>query len=260
MLRPEILGNAACTQCHGEILNDLEAHTKHPAESAGSQCLDCHMPRIVYGILNVHRSHRIENPDPARDVESGRPHACTLCHWDKSPGWATTALQDLWGLESVEPKERHDRAPLELADGVATLHAGDAVQRSVLVAALGRGLGRLLPAEAHLRAQHLALTCGDAYPNIRWLARRSLLQLDQQAHLGLTSVLESWDAGSPDGRREVVAELLERLREQAPMDRGQLQDWEQDGSILLGSDGFVDVERVKALLDLQTDRVISIGE
>ena len=49
----------------------------------GGRCVGCHMPRIVYGVLDVHRSHRIEVPDPARAAAAGRPDACTGCHVER---------------------------------------------------------------------------------------------------------------------------------------------------------------------------------
>ena len=46
-----------------------EARSRHSHHAGRSQqsrgtCIDCHMPRVVYGVLDVHRSHRIEVPDP----------------------------------------------------------------------------------------------------------------------------------------------------------------------------------------------------
>ena len=38
--------NAACTQCHQQFATPVQLveHTKHPAESTGSLCYNCHMP------------------------------------------------------------------------------------------------------------------------------------------------------------------------------------------------------------------------
>ncbi len=46
----------ACTSCHGEIGADIRAHTHHQPDSSGSDCYACHMPRAVYGIMEIHRS------------------------------------------------------------------------------------------------------------------------------------------------------------------------------------------------------------
>src|SRR5262249_11239724 len=133
-------GNSACTQCHDRVARDVAAHTHHAPDGPGSSCVECHMPRIVYGILEIHRSHRIESPDPRRDAEHGRPHACTLCHADKSLSWSARQMRRLWGERFAEPGRRLDGAPLELPDALASLLAGDAAQRAVYAAALGRPL------------------------------------------------------------------------------------------------------------------------
>ena len=61
----------------------LAAHAHHDPAGEGARCVGCHMPRIVYGVLDVHRSHRIEIPKCRRDdphdagYGAGRPDACT---------------------------------------------------------------------------------------------------------------------------------------------------------------------------------------
>src|SRR4029077_17620597 len=71
-------------------------HTHHEPTGAGARCVGCHMPRIVYGVLDIHRSHRIEVPDPARAAGLGRPDACTGCHADQSAECAAGAFRRLW--------------------------------------------------------------------------------------------------------------------------------------------------------------------
>ena len=58
-LRPDLPGNRLCTQCHAKIGAELTSHTHHAEASAGSQCVECHMPRMVYGILES--SMAVEN-------------------------------------------------------------------------------------------------------------------------------------------------------------------------------------------------------
>jgi hypothetical protein len=105
MIEPELRGDRACTQCHEEIARDVRAHTHHDPAGAGSRCLECHMPRMVYGIVDIHRSHRIESPDVARDVEAGRPNACTSCHTGETALWAANAMREAGASSTV----RRDR-------------------------------------------------------------------------------------------------------------------------------------------------------
>jgi predicted CXXCH cytochrome family protein len=255
-LRPDLPGNRLCMQCHEQIGRDVGAHTHHAKASSGSQCVECHMPRMVYGILDIHRSHRIESPDPRRDAESARPHACTLCHADKTLSWSAAAMRRFWGDHFPDPERRLDGAPLAIPDALASLLGGDAVQRAVYAAALGRAhtvtdAGH----EAELRAA-LLVTLGDGYPSVRWLAQRSLAALEQRRATGIGDQLARVDhtAGEQQRRKDVFT-LLDafarnartRLPPPAPVE-------------LLGPDFRLDLPAVVKLTDLQGRNPISIGE
>jgi len=74
-----------CTKCHAQLAAPaaLAQHAHHDPAGEGARCVGCHMPRIVYGVLDIHRSHRIEIPKPPRAdgaTTGARPDACTLCH------------------------------------------------------------------------------------------------------------------------------------------------------------------------------------
>ncbi len=253
MIEPVMRGDAACTSCHAEITRDVKAHTGHEPTGSGSRCLDCHMPRIVYGILDVHRSHRIDSPDPARDAETGRPNACTLCHLDRSPLWAAEESRRIWSDAYRDPRYRLDGAPLDLPDATASMLAGDAVQRVVYAAAAGRSTVPLEPAEKTDLRLLLATTTGDGYPSIRWTARRSLLTLEGEWETGLGRLLEPWDHTDAASRARMAGDLLNHVASNAP----QL---ESTHSTLLLPNGSINMERILGLLDLQEDRVIDIGE
>jgi predicted CXXCH cytochrome family protein len=257
MVEPRMRTNEACTRCHEDIGLGVAAHSGHAADGPGSACLDCHMPRVVYGIVDLHRSHRIENPDPRRDAEAGRPNACTLCHLDRSPVWAAREMSRIFGREFPAPRTRPGGAPVDLADGVALLTAGDAVERAAVAAAMGRA-PQSAAIERGDRAFLVALlvaTLGDGYPSIRRLARRALLELEEDDPLGLAPRLQSWDPMDTAGREALIAELLTRLASAAP---GRLAPPEP--GLLLRSDFTLDDTGLGALLELQSTRTIAIGE
>ena len=102
----------SCRSCHAAIAQQGTAHTHHAEGSSGARCVNCHMPRIVYGVLDLHRSHRIDSPHPARDAAAGRPHACTLCHVDRTLAWAAESMRGFWGAKYQAPQVRADKAPL----------------------------------------------------------------------------------------------------------------------------------------------------
>ena len=255
-IEPELRGDRACTQCHAEIAADVRAHTHHDPARSGARCLDCHMPRIVYGILDLHRSHRIESPDVARDVEAGRPDACTGCHLDRSALWAADAMRGWWGERYARPSSRPDGAPLDVPEALASLHAGDAVQRAVYAGWFGRESSAIEPRAQAFALAHLAIALGDGYASVRTLARRSLRALDERLDLGLAAELAAFDAFAPaDERRRAVLALLAEVRAAS---RTRFAAARPD--TLLSSDFELDLPTVRALLDRQSDHPIAIGE
>src|SRR6185295_14551249 len=88
--------NALCTGCHQELGAQLTAHTRHRAGSAGSSCVECHMPKTVVSIKATMRDHTISLPAPENTVAFGIPNACTECHADKKPAWAVETLDKWW--------------------------------------------------------------------------------------------------------------------------------------------------------------------
>jgi predicted CXXCH cytochrome family protein len=255
-IEPEMRGDRACTQCHAAIARDVSAHTHHAPASTGSRCLDCHMPRMVYGVLTIHRSHRVEVPDVRRDVEGGRPNACTACHLDRSATWAADRMRDLWGPRYDRPRARPDGAPLDdLPEALASFLAGDPVQRASYAAALGRADAALPPGT---RAALLASTLvglGDSYPAIRALSRTSALALDAGLGGPFGGALAAYDTLAPRQKRdEDFAALVHRL------DSAIAPFGPAPPGMLLGPTHQIDRPGVRALLARQAGRAISIGE
>jgi len=218
-LPPVMRTHLACTSCHGEIGADIPAHTRHRPDSSGSDCYACHMPRAAYGIMEIHRSHRIENPDAARDAAAGRPHACTSCHVDRSLAWAARASGKWWGAERGRvPLARADGADPESVDAVASMLAGDPLQRAVaarLVAVEDTPLSAL---ERAFLAPHLLLAMEDDYPAVRRFAAQSLVALAGELKAagfdpGMAEPLARFDfLGAAADRRRALEELWRRWR------------------------------------------------
>lgn len=250
---PDRAGDALCTQCHAL---DAGAHSHHDPASSGARCVACHMPPIVYGLLDVHPSHRIESPDVRRDLEAGRPNACTGCHADRTASWAADAMRAWWGERYERPRSRPEGAPLDAPAALASLFAGDPVERAVAAFQIGGAESAVAPRASAELAASLIVTLGDGYASVRALARRSLLSLDARAELGLRERIASFDPFGPaEERRERVLALLEAFRSAAA---GPL-DPPPRGSFV-APDFRVDLERVRALLELQDGRAVSIGE
>ncbi len=195
-IRPTARGDAACAaQCHQASL----AGRNHTGHASAIACVDCHMPRIVYGVIGVHRSHRIESPSPRTD----RPNACALCHADRGDAWIAAGHERLYGGATA-------RSPSEPADAWPRVHrdalGGDPIERAVALHALGdvRGLRR--------RPRRVALLFDtlveDPYPALRHIA-----------HDSLTRLLDGLPAGFvPEASREARRRWVEAARAGVPLD------------------------------------------
>ena len=92
-------GNKLCLSCHTKdnpagLNGTVSEHTHHAENSAGSQCVACHMPKIEQTIKdNYVHAHTFRFIPPIETKQSGIPNPCTSCHTDKSVDWTTAQLK-----------------------------------------------------------------------------------------------------------------------------------------------------------------------
>jgi len=163
-LSPHAIGNGACAGCHTLAAD----HSRHRANSSGSSCENCHMPRTTYGLLKTIRSHQISSPSVQSTLETGRPNACNLCHLDKALGWTADALETWYG--TARPALGNDEETV--AASVLWLLKGDAGQRAIAAQAMGWAEAQQASGAGWL-APYLALTQKDQYDAVRLIATRS---------------------------------------------------------------------------------------
>ncbi len=225
-------GNAVCAQCHDAAKYDAVTHHRHQLGAAGAQCVDCHMPRATYMVVDPRRDHSMRVPRPDESVTLGVPNACNSCHTDRDPRWVAKALHDWLGRDAVgyqsfasvfHAAETGEPSALDRLAGVAADMAQPAIVRASALARLaGSGqftrdfaqrmagdasplvrmatvqLADVMPAET--RAAVLGPLLGDATRAVRIEAARSLAggqdRLPQE-------LLPSWEAAS----QEYVATL-----------------------------------------------------
>jgi tetratricopeptide (TPR) repeat protein len=88
--------NQMCLQCHPAYATNLTAHTHHAAESEGSRCTACHMPKIMNSVMFKTMTHTIDDiPGAEMTVRYGQEHspsACLICHPDKGIPWLRQQL------------------------------------------------------------------------------------------------------------------------------------------------------------------------
>jgi predicted CXXCH cytochrome family protein len=98
MLRKPV--NEVCMMCHGPNTQNgphaisIEAHTHHPAGSPGSQCVACHMPKILPQLpggpfVSTHTFHFVT---PVETDAMKIPNACNACHKDKTTQWSSAEI------------------------------------------------------------------------------------------------------------------------------------------------------------------------
>ena len=144
--------NGLCTGCHEAIGADLTAHTFHPAESEGSSCVECHMPRSVTSIRAKMRDHSISIPSPRNTARFGVPNACNECHAAESPEWATARMDE------IEYTGRANSAALAPPEDRA---AGRGVHRSARTQPGGtRSVARQISTDELLRRRRGSSTSG----------------------------------------------------------------------------------------------------
>jgi predicted CXXCH cytochrome family protein len=121
----------------------LQAHTFHKPESAGSRCISCHMSDVNWRLLIRRRDHTFSPPTPEMTARYGVPNACTTCHDEKTPEWATTQMDAWWG-----DGDRR-RTSMATADLMYRAGSGDAtVVPDLARMAVDRGQGAFLRASA----------------------------------------------------------------------------------------------------------------
>ncbi|MSR74218.1 MAG: hypothetical protein EXS14_01940 [Planctomycetes bacterium] len=261
MILPSKRTAAACARCHQDITRDAAAHSLKTAGCASTDCYECHMPRMVYGVMDIHRSHKIERPDPAGATATGRPDACTNCHMDRSPSWAAEQLRAHGAKALSADKPRADGASIEHADGAASLHAGDALRRAVAARLAGNKATALRPEQRAWMVPHLLITLSDGWPSVRFQAWRSLRALDSE--LRAAGIVDGWGEAltrfDPQGPREQRRAVQDELL--AAWSRADKRAIPQPpASLLLDSTLMPRLELIRVLLALQVGRIIDIGE
>ena len=236
------LGNTACTQCHSKLTDSqqLTEHTRHAADSSGSQCYNCHMPYTTYGLLKAIRSHEIDVPSVATTLTTGRPNACNQCHLDKTLKWTSQHLADWFGTDAPELTDDQRN----IAASVLWLLEGDAGLRAITAWSYGWSAAQEASGTTWM-TPYLAQLLEDPYAAVRFIAAKSLESLTPPA-------MEDYDF---IGSARLQANIHQRL----------LQNWNANNvsahsEVLINANGKLDENTFQRLLELRDDRPITLVE
>ena len=86
-----------CYQCHNEQQYAQKKHHFHQQKSAGSSCIECHMPSTTLMGVDKRHDHSFRIPNPKQSADIGAPNACNQCHQDKTPEWSVEHLSNWLG-------------------------------------------------------------------------------------------------------------------------------------------------------------------
>ena len=184
-------GNALCAQCHLPATYDGPQHHFHKADTAGAQCVSCHMVERFYMVIDGRRDHSFRVPRPDLSVKLGTPNACTDCHADRTAAWASDAVANGMGpIESTAGTMARRSMPVRHA----RIGAESLLLRTVkdpALPAIVRGTAMSLlnqpVAPESLRALEVALR--DRDPLVRRAAVGALSAVEPRARVALGAPL-----------------------------------------------------------------------
>ncbi len=240
-LKPDMHSDAACLQCHPKYQALGTAHTHHAIDSAGSRCMNCHMPHTVYGLLKTIRSHTISSPSVSSTIETGRPNACSLCHLDQTLEQTSSHLAQWYGQS--EPSLTEDEK--NTAASLLHLLKGDAAQRVLQVAALGWQPAREASGTDWMRA-YLLVGMDDPYDAIRLISRHAYLSLPDAPALNYDFLAPAQD------RHALVGGELQKMRAEAAL--------KPNRALLIDENGVIDQSRFDALIKNRNHRTVYLKE
>ncbi|HET9982266.1 MAG TPA: tetratricopeptide repeat protein [Longimicrobiales bacterium] len=207
---PGRLDDGQCLGCHPSKADRVAEHSHHPAASAGSRCVSCHMPyvqeREVGGAVRYLRSdHTISIPRPAVDSALGIPSACRACHADRAEGRLQGDVDRWYGTLKPRPPlvEALARAGELRSEGDAARRLldpgarGTMTQFAALAAFLERWLRPDMPALDREAADRLRRLAASRDLDVRALALASLHWArgeDPETHRFLAVALRSLGA------------------------------------------------------------------
>jgi hypothetical protein len=203
------------------------------------------MPHQVYSLLTTHRSHRIQTPHVADSLDTGKPHACNLCHLDKSLGWTEEQLARWPGA-----KKKHralTKEEKEVSSALLLLARGDGRSRAVVAGAFSSPDARRASGADWFGPVLTRVLEAERYPAVRYLAHRALRAEHGEAGAG------PYDYLGPAATRGAQLRALRARYDAAPLRRAMPH-------LPITAQGRVDEAALRRLLDKRQDPDLTINE
>jgi len=96
--------DGSCRTCHAAVAAQGIAHTHHRTAT----CLDCHMPKVLSGVLDRFADHSIDVPNIRNTIAHAVPNACGVCHHDRAASSLASSVESWWpaGRQRNERRNR----------------------------------------------------------------------------------------------------------------------------------------------------------
>jgi tetratricopeptide (TPR) repeat protein len=105
--------NQSCLPCHQERVKNRLAHTHHKADSKGSLCISCHMPKTSFARMQ-RSDHSMLPPTPAATMKYKSPNACNNCHQDQDAAWSDKWVRK-WRIRDYQKPVLHRAGLIQAA-------------------------------------------------------------------------------------------------------------------------------------------------
>ncbi|WP_371193833.1 multiheme c-type cytochrome [Glaciecola sp. SC05] len=189
-MKLKVEGNGLCLQCHVADTFDTPQHHRHPANTEGAKCVNCHMPDEIYMGVDARRDHSFKIPRPDLSDKFDTPNACVACHSDQSNQWAAQALEAWNGkpdslsnnLNNLLKLRHGQRISLQDHLLIAYDNSINAITRASAIEMLSQSAGQLL-------ASNLKALVSDSDDLIRLAAARVGNMVPEAERVALLSPL-----------------------------------------------------------------------
>ena len=212
--------------------------------SAGSSCVNCHMPHTTYGLMKGTRDHRIASPSVTVSMRTGRPNACNMCHLDQTLAWTARHLEDWYEIKSPTINRADERASAT----VRGILEGDAGTRALMAWVLAQAVSG-----TDWMEPYLAELLVDPYPAVRIIAERSLRTLP-----GYESFQKQLD-GEAEARQQAKAEVLSNWSARTGS-TAEAAGTPARAQLLMNADGTLDAKEFARLLKRRNNTKIRLVE
>lgn len=186
--------NASCVKCHAGLAPlknvAVSAHSHHTKAT----CVDCHMPKVVSGVLDKFADHTLDIPNLDVTAAHGVPNACGVCHRDLSNEQLNRSAAAWWPQLAAKTARR-----TRLAAAIDESTAGSSLQPLQAVLADATESPSLRGACAEL--------LGQRFPAVATLSLTPLLH-DPDALVRARAV-EALGYAQATGAAAAVAELID---------------------------------------------------